>query len=221
MFNKFELNNDDKYLIINTNIIGDIETLIRVRAVVTEDGNETTGYPEIINDDLRKNDNGYYKLTGLTETRLVFGLSEYSDKTVVLFIENESLSANGSEGLYINSISISKNNDYVSAMSSWGAQDIATYWQLKGNVSATEGSVAFSDNGNGAQISNRIHIDKNSKYLKIMMKSNTNNVLPRILVFVNDISVSNYDGEQFATLTATEYTEYVYELSKTIFCGII
>ncbi len=216
MFNKFELNNDDKYLIINTNIIGDLETLIRVRAVVTEGGNETTGYPEIINEDLRKNDKGYYKLTGLTETRLVFGLSEYSDKTVVLFIENESLSANGSEGLYINSISISKNNDYVSAMSSWGAQDIATDWQLKGNVSATEGSVVFSDNGSGAQISNRIHIDSNSKYLKIMMKSNTNNVMPRILVFVNDNSVSNHDGELFATLTSAEYTEYVYDLSAYI-----
>ncbi|MGN1040628.1 MAG: hypothetical protein ACI4QL_04290 [Candidatus Fimimonas sp.] len=213
MYNMFQLKQTDKFLVLNVNVIDGLQTLLRVQVTETDEQNGKSLC--VTNTALQQDANGFYKLTSISDTVLAFDLSEYAGKTIGIAIENESISANGKEGVQINSVKITDNFSTISSLTSWSARQIASDWQLKGSAQVVGDNIVLADNGYGSLISNTVHVNTNTRFLRILLKANSN-VQPRVIVIINNNVITNQDGVLFATGNTSDYVEYVYDLSEYV-----
>lgn len=208
MFNKFFIGKDDKNLVISVNIIKDLPTNFGVMIVC--DGKTESVFPT--NATIKSNE-GYIKLDGKSQTLFVYDLTKYVGKIVSIIIVNDSISPNGSEGVYVNSVSICKNYSDITTLDKWDSQQIASDWQLRGNVVATQDCVLLSNAGKSASINNRTHVLSTKPFLRVLVKANSSTT-PKLVLFVNGNGIANQEGSLYSGGKTSNYCEYIYDLSQ-------
>lgn len=210
IYNKFDLADNDRYLFLDVTTILDEEVNLRVRVTDMSDESKSFTTLSVANASMKTQD-GYTVINGESKTRLTFDLRSFSGKTVVVLIEMDCVGSQ-TEGVYVNEISLIREYSVNTKLSKWTPAEIASDWELRGNVVCSDQRVVLSNNDKGSSICNQIRVSADNPYLLLSLMR-TDEVEPQISVYVGGVLIKSENVDAASVSGSSEqFTQYCYDL---------